>query len=563
MTADVMERARTLFIEAMAEQESGRLAAAETRLRQAHALLPERESIASNLAAVLLAQGLHEEALGVAASVLQRNPQAVEALLNAGLAAQRLERYTPALQYFQRLLDLAPDHLAARLGAAACECARQEHARALAHAGQATETDPACAEAWWLQGVALAGLLRHESALAAHRRATELNPALSGAWLGAGNAADELGEPGLAQECYEHALALAPQLHEAAHNLGNALAATGEFARALACYEEALRLRPAAPLSVLNRGIAHLALGNFAQGFADYEARPLRAPEPASGTAPWRGEDLRGRSLFVHAEQGFGDILLFARFVPRLVELGAQVLLGVPAELGSLMRSLGAGIKVLTSKQQVAPHDYHCALASLPFLLGVRTAAGLGGAPYLAVPPANRERWAAQPGRRRPRIGLVWHGSVGSAAGGHFGRRALPLAALAPLAALDADFLSLQKECAPEDRASWATMPWLEDLSLRLGDFADTAAAIGQLDLLVSVDTAVPALAGALGKPVWVLLAQAADWRWMAAGERTPWFASARLMRQTQRGDWHGLIRDQLMPALERFVRQHRADSEG
>lgn len=559
MTAEAMERARALFMAAMAAQERGELEEAEAGLREAHALLPGRESILSNLAAVLLARGRHAEALDCAERLLQQLPQAAAALLNAGLAAQGLERHDAALRYFERLLALDEGHLLARLGAAGCECARQNHPAALAHAERAIALDADCAEAWWLQGVALGGLRRFEAALAAHRRAAALAPGLLGAWLGAGNAADELGAPELSLECFERAVALAPQHHEAVHNLGNALAANGEFARAIACYDEALRLQPAAPLSTLNRGIARLALGDFAGGFADYEARPMPAAAPAAPA--WRGEPLHGRRLFVHAEQGFGDILLFARFVPRLLDLGAELQLGVPAELAPLMASFGPRVRVISSKRELVAHDYHCPLASLPFLLGVRTAADLPGTPYLAVPAERREKWAQTGPAGRPRIGLVWHGSAGSAAGGHFGRRALPLAALAPLGAVDADFVSLQKDCAPEDRASWASLPWLEDLSARLGDFADTAAAIARLDLLISVDTAVPALAGALGCPVWVLLAQPADWRWMAAGETTPWFPGARLMRQRRRGDWDELVQAQLLPALTGFLQQWKASA--
>lgn len=323
------------------------------------------------------------------------------------------------------------------------------------------------------------------------------------------------------------------------NTLGRVLSQQGRYAEAVALADGRLGQHQENHRTRWNRGLARLILGDFHGGWADYEARwlvPEHTPAPP-GHQVLDPDQLRGRRVLVVAEQGMGDCIQFARYVPLLAERGAEVWLSVPAELVWLCRSLAGVRGVVAFGDPTPPPDRVTAMMSLPLAFGTTLATIPFPSGYLSAPVHARARWAAMAGSAgRPRIGLVWRGSAASAA-----RSAVPLESLAPLLSVpDVAFHALVPAPTPAERS---VLSGVRDMRLPIGksdDFADTAAVIETLDLVITIDTAVAHLAGALGRPVWVMLPFDPDWRWLTGRGDTPWYDSARLFRQGQPHDWAG-----------------------
>jgi len=290
---------------------------------------------------------------------------------------------------------------------------------------------------------------------------------------------------------------------------------------------------------------AHLAQGNFGAGFRLYEARwaiPEFVALNGQTAGPcWRGEPIAGRTIRLWSEQGFGDTIQFARYVPLVASLGARVLLRVPRPLRSLMRSSFDGVEIL-APGDFARYQLHCPLMSLPLAFGT-TLETIPRGRYLKASAERLHAWRERLGpKRRLRVGLAWtsgHLAHRPEAVAFMRSRDVPLGALMALRVPRAEFFSLQKE---RDAAQRSFGAGLIDWSAELHDFEDTAALIESLDVVVSVDTAVAHLAGALGKLVWVLLPHDADWRWLRGRDDCPWYPTARLYRQEKPGDWEPVI---------------------
>lgn len=337
------------------------------------------------------------------------------------------------------------------------------------------------------------------------------------------------------------ALRLKPDDYHSHSELGMALHAAGRLPESTASLRRALALNPDNADAHFHLAIALLNAGDFERGWEEYEYRPARRELEAGGLfrhAPeWRGEDLDGRTLLLHGEQGFGDSIQFARYVPLVIERGGKVVLVVRAELLSLLAGLPVAAVAAVGGNLPAA-DYACALGSLPRIFGTRVATIPAAIPYLAPPPERMERWRTRLARNGAvRVGLVW---AGSPTHSNDRNRSMPLAALARLSNIARVRLySLQKGAAA------AQIPGsgmdLDPLGDELADFGDTAAALSQIDLLVSVDTSVAHLAGALGRPVLLLLPTGVDWRWLSGREDSPWYPSLRLLRQRNPGDWPGV----------------------
>lgn len=342
---------------------------------------------------------------------------------------------------------------------------------------------------------------------------------------------------------YRMALRLMPQLHDARIALTTCLQALGRVDEALAETEAVLVRAPDHAEAHWNRALLLLLTGDYAQGWREYEWRwqkrrftsPLRSfPQPL-----WQGEALAGRTILIHAEQGFGDTLQFCRYLPLLCDREATVLFECHPPLASLMATMDQRVRVITMGSPLPPFDCHLPLLSLPLRFSTTIATIPAAFPYL-TPPADRlPFWRSLlPAAGSLRIGLCWSGKPYPDPG-----RSIPAELLAPLAALPhLAFFSLQI-----GEGNTAVPFPLTDLTMLIRDFADTAALVQQLDLVITIDTAVAHLAGALGKPAWLLLPFAPDWRWGLAGEQCPWYPMARLYRQERRGAWDGV--------LERVVR--------
>jgi hypothetical protein len=329
------------------------------------------------------------------------------------------------------------------------------------------------------------------------------------------------------------ALALDPGSAAAEAGLARCHVLANRHAEALAGFRRAAALEPERPLHRWNAALSALALGDPA-GWRDYEAR-WEFPGLARHlpTPRWTGaEPLAGRTVMLWAEQGYGDSIQFARYAPLLAARGARVLLEAPAPLLRLFARL---VPAVEQSDTPPPHDLHCPLLSLPLACGPAP-----NTPYLTADPAEARHWRARltalPGRR---VGLVWSGATrpGDAAFTRHNRnRSVPPAALAPLLAVPGvSWISLQKPADPD-------MVMSHDWTEKLTDFAATAALIEALDLVIAVDTSVAHLAGALGRPVWLLCQWNADWRWTQQAIETPWYPGMRIFRQPRQGDWPAVI---------------------
>ena len=365
------------------------------------------------------------------------------------------------------------------------------------------------------------------------------NPRYGDALNNLGNILAREGKPRAAREFYERAMAEAPDNPDYLANLGGVRQALGDVAGAMDCFERALAVDPAHADARWNRGVARLLLGDLKGGFADYEARwdlPEFAQRPFAAPR-WSGEELSGRTLLIHSEQGYGDTIQMVRFARTLRKRGARVLLETHAPLARLMRESRLFDDVAVHGESLPPFDVHLPVMSLPAACGLQSIGDIPAeVPYLRPPDGLA---IALPPRRsgERRIGLAW---AGRPTHKNDRNRSIAPVLFAPLASVpNLRLFSLQMDARAEDLAA---IPGLVDLAPHLSDFAATAAAIAELDLVICVDTAVAHLAGALGAPAWVLLPFAPDWRWLLNRVESPWYPSLRLFRQTRLGDWGGAI---------------------
>jgi tetratricopeptide (TPR) repeat protein len=532
--------------EAFGLQQARRYAEAEQRYREVLGVHPHNFDALHMLGLICHELGRQPEALALIGAALKVKASAPDAFSNHGIVLHALQRYEEALASFDRALKLKPDHaeVLANRGNALLRLERIE--AALGCYERAIALKPDYFTAHYNRGNALFALGRASEALESYDRALALAPSHPDILINRGNALLRLGRTAEALASYEQALALAPASAEAANNRGNALVAMGEVAQALASFDTALALDPAKADAVYNAGMARLALGDFADGWAQYEARwnvSQFVPQRRNFTPPlWLGrEPLDGKTILLHAEQGFGDTLQFVRYVPRVAARGARVLLEVQAPLKSLLAATPGIAAIFAGGEPLPAFDYQCPLMSLPLAFGTALATIPADVPYVGAPPDRAARWRARLAAvPRPRIGLVWSGRpthINDRNRSIAPHRLLPL-----LADPHAAFVGLQRDVRPEDEAVLRAHARILDIGSELIDFADTAAAIAELDLVISVDTAVVHLAGAIGKPVWILLPHAVDFRWMYGRDDSPWYPSARLFRQTRAGDWDDVV---------------------
>jgi tetratricopeptide (TPR) repeat protein len=378
------------------------------------------------------------------------------------------------------------------------------------------------------------------AAEASFRRAIAIDAGRPNLYNGLGNALFRQGKDTEAESCYRRALELSPGYAIACANLGNALLRQGHVEDALGYFEQALTLDPASPGAHFNLALAYLSLGRYAEGWREHEWRwdfkELKLRRKLSPRPQWQGEPLQGRTLLLHAEQGLGDTLQFLRFVPQLIAQGAQILLEVQPRLVRLLRNLPGVERVVCPGEALPSFDYHCPLMSLPHVLGTTLE---------NIPPANpglcacaaeiADAWRKWPAEGL-RVGLAWAGNPENK--GDF-RRSTSLETLLPLGRVPGvQWFSLQMGAAAEQAKPFAEEFPLIDASSASRDMAETAALLSTLDLVISVDTSLAHLAGALDKPVWLLLPHPADWRWLQARADSPWYPTAELFRQPEMGNW-------------------------
>jgi tetratricopeptide (TPR) repeat protein len=404
---------------------------------------------------------------------------------------------------------------------------------------RAVALNPRDATAHGNLGYALRETGAYEEALACCERALALNPSFIDAQINRANALLDLGRPAEALAGYDRVLRREPRMAAAHSNRGNALRALNRNAEAVESFDKAITLAPDIPKIRVNGGYARLAVGDYAQGLELFEwrwkdPRMLAYLQSRDFQRPfWRGDTpLAGKTLLLHSEQGFGDILQFCRYARLATDAGARVVLEVDRALVSLMATLDGVDQVVEQGQPLPPFDLHCPLMSLPFAFCTTWDTIPNRTPYLHADPAKVAAWHDRLGpKTRPRVGLVWSSGVRPdqpELAAVNGRRNLPLARLAVLKGAAVDFVSLQKGHPAEaefealDQAAWDGPPII-NAARDIPDFADTAALIGALDLLITVDTSTAHLGGALGAPVWIINRFDACWRWQPDGPDSLW----------------------------------------
>jgi tetratricopeptide (TPR) repeat protein len=482
-------------------------------------------------------QGRLAEAEALYRQVLATAPRQPDALHLLGLIANAAGRTAEAIDLIRQALAVQPDLAAAHYnlgrilqGQGAFDQAEQAYCQALA-------SQPGYIEALENLGGTLQAQGKLDEAEHVYRRALELAPERASAWSNLGTLLQARGAPAESLKAYDKALALAPHYVEAHHNRGEALSDLHQLDEAVASYDRALELRPDYADAHFGRAAALLRKGALREGFAEYEWRRRRhdAQQRVLPGPEWDGVEAAGRRLLVYTEQGYGDAVQFARYVPLLAARGATVLLECQPALVRLFTSLAGVSQVLARGEPLPAFDAHVPLMSLPRLFGTELESIPSAVPYLAPPARLLGEWRTRIGSDgQRRVGLVWAGTPNPS---WRSPRSVPASALAPLASISGvRFFSLQKDEAERPPFD------ITDLSRELDDFASTVAALSCLDLVISVDTAAAHLAGALGRPVWLMLPQAADWRWLLDREDSPWYPTMWLFRQPIWGDWQSVV---------------------
>jgi tetratricopeptide (TPR) repeat protein len=564
-----------LFMLGTIESGFGRFREAELHLSLAAKLSPQTAEILASLGNVLLELKRHSEAIEALTRAIRLQPKNENALIYRGLALAQTERPEDALKDFERVLAIAPqsvfalhnranvliqmnrhdearrnidavlrivpDHIGALTNRAAVLLNDREFGEALKVVDRALSLDAGNADLWNLRGQVLQSLKRYDMALKSYEKAVSLNANLPAASLNICNVLME-------QQRLEDALAssatgIAAHPDYAPLHLirGNILLHLGRREESLKNYDVALAVDPDYHEAHYHRGSTLLLTGRFEEGWRDFEHRwfvpDCGFDRPKLLAAEWKGEPLDGRSIVVYSEQGLGDTIQFARLLPELAQRGARLTFLCHPNLMRLFKPLVSGFEIVGSVDGGRRFDFQCALMSLPLRLNMPVPRAAQA--YLTAEPDLIARWRDRIGALGFKIGLCWQGNP---KGRIDEGRSIPLKTYRPLASVpNVRLISLQRTHGLEQLKTLPagmTVETLGDFDGGDDAFIDTAAIMRCLDLVVTSDTAIPHLAGALGVPAWVALKHVPDWRWMLERSDSPWYRSLRLFRQTAPGDW-------------------------
>jgi tetratricopeptide (TPR) repeat protein len=490
------------------------------------------------------------EALVAFDSAIALKPDYAEAHNSRGIVLASLKRLVDALASFDRAIALKPNYAEAynNRGIILGDLDRLDDA--IASFDQAIALKPDHAGAHNNRAVALQDSKRIDDALAGFDTAIALKPDYAEAYFNRATAMHALRRFDETLADFNRAVALRPDYAEAYHNLGVALQDLRRLDDALAAYGKAIVLRPDYAESYHNQSFCLLQMGRYEQGWRLHEWR--HKVETADGNRffaqpLWLGnEDISNKTVFVHWEQGFGDTLLFCRYATLLKRRGARVVMSVQEPLYRLLKHTSPDVQIINHDEVPAAFDYHCPMLSLPLAFATTVDTIPSEQPYILADKQLRKAWDARlpprailpGGRTKPRIGVAWSGNEKQK---NDPNRSMTLLTLAPLFSADAHWISLQKEVRPHDAALLGTLP-IVSFGDELRDFADTAALLDLMDLVITVDTSVAHLAGAMGKALWIMLAYHADWRWLLDRDDCPWYPTARLFRQDESRSYEKVI---------------------
>ena len=476
------------------------------------------------------------------------NPQ-IGFLLSKSLESLRNANLDSAELYLKQALRLqsSNSHVLRLLGVIAAQ--RRQYSEAIKYFNDSLKALPKNSLALANLGNVFFELKEYGNALIAYDKSIKIDPKYEEAWSNKGNVLYELKRYDEALAHHDKALSLKPEYAEGWYNKGVLLYGQKNIDGAIVQYNKALSLRPNYHDAAWNKSLAQLLQGDFDNGLSLYESRWLS--EKALGSSSkrlfnkpvWLGQDsLLGKTILLYGEQGLGDFIQFCRYVKSVAELGGKVILETPQPLASLMQNLEGISQLIIKGQELPPFDYHCPLLSLPFALqtNLSNIPGRNGYFNLDNSSSKAMEWKKRIGlKTKPRIGLVWSGNA-QHTNDH--NRSLLLSDILPCLPNHFEYISLQKEIREADELTLRSNSQILSFANDLNDFSDTAALINCMDLVISVDTSVAHLSGALGKESWVLLPFVPDWRWLLDRADSPWYPSIKLYRQPAIGDWESVL---------------------
>ncbi len=538
-----MTTVEQLLAVADAHQDAGRLADAEQVYRQVIEAAENPSQTAEGhdgLAAVFQDQGRIDEAVaaGRRAAELRGDPDYAYGLASTLLQMGRID---DALEVYKLVVTLKRDFAEAHAHIGSIWLGRGNLPEAIASYQAAIDAKPEVAQLHCNLAIALSRSGDENAALVSAQRAVDLMPNLAEAHNILGTIWKNRRRPADALASFVNAAKINPNFAEAINNIGSILEELGRFDQAGQHFQRAVELNSASPALHENLACNLLLRGDYANGWQHYEWRRKTASNPSNrnlGKPQWDGSPLDGKKILLHAEQGVGDTIQFCRYIPLVIQRGGKVLVECQSSIAPLIRQIPGVEETIVQGQPLPEFDCSAPLLSLPLIFGTTLDTIPQNVPYITPDPARLRTWAEKipASDKKIRVGLTWAGNPRYR---NDRIRSCPPALLEPLAQVpNVTFFSLQKQRSADPPASLN----LIDLTTDLTDFAETAALLSQLDLLISVDTAVAHLAGALGRPTWVMLPRVPDWRWLTDRTDSPWYPTARLFRQATDGDWADVI---------------------
>lgn len=553
------ESAESMHLMAVVDAAAGRADRAIDWASRAIRKDPQPAYLAT-LGNALASAGRLDEALRVFDKAIQLKPDDAELWRRIGDTLVQARRSSDALLCFRRAVELDPTDADAAYKIGHILHGAGELAEALIHLNRSVELRPDHASTLHMRALVLNGLKRDNDAIADCRRATEIDPRNADTLSNLGALLRAQGQLKEALSLYDRSLKIKPDAGKTIFNRANVLADLGRLDEAMSAYKRSAVLGPEYARSAWNLALLQMLTGDFKRGWKGREAR-WDVPNLMKGYPPLVGsrlpgiEGIAGKTILICADEGLGDAMQFVRYVPMLAARGAEVILVVQDALCPLFSRLEGVSQCLpgSSGAHIPPFDFHCPLASLPLLFGTRLETIPTATSYL--PPAAPDRkqvWEDRVRRGRLRVGLAWSGNA-EHLNDH--NRSIPFRMITSLLDANATFVSLQKEIRSTDAPAFLERTDIFDAGPHLSDFSETAALISCLDLIISVDTSVVHLAGALGKPTWVLLPYTPDYRWLLGREDSPWYPTVRLFRQSESREYGSVI-DRVRRALGSLIEE-------
>jgi tetratricopeptide (TPR) repeat protein len=505
---------------------------------------------------VLAELGRFDEALVSVERSLAIKPKHSEALLNKGNLLSRLQKYHEALDVYHEAFAIGSPSADLFLGRGNALGGLKRHDEALAAYDDALGIKPDLENAWLGRGNIFWSLKRYDEALAAYDKALSIKPNLERAWLGRGNVFTDLKRYDEAFAAYDKALSIEPDLENAWLGRGNVLGLLKRYDEAFAAYGKALSINPRFGEAHLNEAFSRLLLGDMEGGWEKYEWRWETAQQRDFkryfAQPLWSSDtDINKKTILIHAEQGLGDTIMCCRYVPMVAALGAEVIVEVQPPLKSLLQSLDGISKLIVKGEPIPDFDVQCPIMSLPRAFKTTVESIPAQIPYLSASRNVVDNWRSRVIGPGIKIGIAWAGKPSFPRDGD---RSILLQNILPIFRIrECQFFCLQKDLRDGDSDILEANPQIVRLDREIHDFQDTAAIMASLDLVISSDTSVVNLAGALGTSFWVLLPFNPDWRWLLDGDGSPWYPTGRLFRQKKNSDWTSVVAEVYME-LEKLI---------